>query len=558
MRPLLLALVALAAPLGAQSPIRIQTDSLRAETCRGGTLTGTVCKGRKAALRLSVVRRLAARIDSLSVPPVTPPPVVTPPKDTTPAPPPVDTTPTPPPPVTPPTPSAGVELPRAVPTWPAALETASCTQTVTTGLQQAVNAARAGDVLCLSGVFVGPLRLAPRADSGWVVIRSLTEAAAPGQRQRPSQSGALARLQGTGVMPTVSISGAGWYLRSLDIVAESTTTVLGVLVDINGARVVLDRVWVHPPVDRSIQRCVTLNGTWTAIVHSWLSDCHGKGFDSQAIVGWNGAGPFLIEDNTLEGAGENVMFGGADPSVPGLIPSDITFRRNHVTTPTSWQGVWTRKNLFETKNVQRLLVEANVFEHSWNDAQVGQAILLKAANQKGACTWCTAADITIRHNLVRDAIYGLGIVGKDGANRIDSLMRRVVIEENWFEALGPQAQLVGIMNGVSQLTIRRNVMLGTVKNDVFVANAGKPEATGFAFTDNLLQRGAYPLHGCGTVITVCFPGAVITGNAFIGAAWKPAVAGIDAVLDFSAARARGAGIDRTTLDAWIAGVVLQP
>ena len=45
-------------------------------------------------------------------------------------------------------------------------------------------------------------------------------------------------------------------------------------------------------------------------------------------MGWNGPGPFLIENNYLEAAGENVMFGGSDPSIANLVPSNITIRRN--------------------------------------------------------------------------------------------------------------------------------------------------------------------------------------------------------------------------------------
>src|SRR4029079_3430034 len=45
----------------------------------------------------------------------------------------------------------------------------------------------------------------------------------------------------------------------------------------------------------------------------------------------------LIENNYLEGAGENVMFGGADPAIPNLVADGITFRRNFVSRPMSWR-----------------------------------------------------------------------------------------------------------------------------------------------------------------------------------------------------------------------------
>src|SRR5690606_28378953 len=110
-------------------------------------------------------------------------------------------------------------------------------------------------------------------------------------------------------------------------------------------------------------RCVALNSASTAVIDSWLSECHGKGFDSQAIAGWNGSGPYKIVNNHLAGAGENLMFGGADPSIPNGLPEDIEIRRNHFIKPPEWKGVWTVKNLIELKLGRRVLIEGNVFEN---------------------------------------------------------------------------------------------------------------------------------------------------------------------------------------------------
>lgn len=576
-------------PLRGQTPaaIRIQTDSLRAETCRGGTLTGGACKGRKLTLRLTAVRRFAARIDSIVTAPVSgggpivPPKdtLVSPPRDSVPpqdsvVPPPKDSTPSTPPstppapvdtlrppaPVPPPTPSTGVELPRAVPTWPAALETATCTQIVTSGLQAALSSARAGDVLCLSGTFSGNYRFPQRTDSGWVVVRSVVESVGPGIRQRPSLAGALARLQGLGTAPTLAITGAGWYVRSLDIAAESTTTVISTIVNITGARVVLDRVWVHPPTDRSIQRCVAANGADAAVVNSWLGECHGKGFDSQAFWSYNGTGPFLLDNNTLEGAGENIMFGGADPTIAGLIPSDITITRNHIVTPVSWKGRWTKKNLFEIKNAQRVLVQGNVFEGSWSDAQTGFAFILKVANQGGGCRWCTMADVTVRENLIVRVGAVFGVTAKD-PGVVDSLGRRIVIERNYADSVNVGAylgasQLLAVMNDVTGLIVRQNTLLGPTKNDVVVAT--NPAATGATITGNVFTRATYPLHGCAGPILPCFPGSQFAGNVFLGAAIAGAPPGITSAPSLAAALTLGAGIDRAVIDAAVRGVVVQP
>jgi hypothetical protein len=106
-----------------------------------------------------------------------------------------------------------------------------------------------------------------------------------------------------------------------------------------------------------IQRCISLNSGSTAIVDSWLANCHIKGFEGQGIGGWNGPGPYLIRNNYIEAAGINVLLGGATPTIANLRTYDVTIQRNHLIKPLAWRGVWTVKNLFETKNAGRVLVE---------------------------------------------------------------------------------------------------------------------------------------------------------------------------------------------------------
>ena len=40
-------------------------------------------------------------------------------------------------------------------------------------------------------------------------------------------------------------------------------------------------------------------------------------------AGWNGPGPFTIENNYLEGAGENFLLGGSDPAIPDLVSENV-------------------------------------------------------------------------------------------------------------------------------------------------------------------------------------------------------------------------------------------
>ena len=97
-----------------------------------------------------------------------------------------------------------------------------------------------------------------------------------------------------------------------------------------------------------------MNSASTEVLNSYISDVHGRGYDTQAICTWNGPGPFKIINNYLEAAGENVMFGGSPAAIPNLVPTDIEIRNNYFFKPLSWYvndpsyaGIrWSVRNLF--------------------------------------------------------------------------------------------------------------------------------------------------------------------------------------------------------------------
>ncbi len=100
---------------------------------------------------------------------------------------------------------------------------------------------------------------------------------------------------------------------------------------------ILDRCYIHGQPQQNSARGVLLNSASSAVIDSHVSEVHGVGFDSQAILGYNGPGPFKITNNFLEASTENIMFGGADPRIPGLVPSDIEIRGNHLFKPLTWR-----------------------------------------------------------------------------------------------------------------------------------------------------------------------------------------------------------------------------
>jgi hypothetical protein len=102
--------------------------------------------------------------------------------------------------------------------------------------------------------------------------------------------------------------------------------------------IVLDRVYIHGHPTKGQKRGISLNGRAIEVSNSYIANIKAVNADSQALGGWNGAGPFKIINNYLEAAGENVMFGGAWPASSGLIPSNIEIRRNHITKPVAWRN----------------------------------------------------------------------------------------------------------------------------------------------------------------------------------------------------------------------------
>jgi hypothetical protein len=292
--------------------------------------------------------------------------------------------------------------------------------------------------------------------------------------------------------------------------------------------IVIDRSYIHGSASLDLRRGVALNSASSAVVNSTISDIHSAASDAQAICGWNGTGPYLIENNDLEASGENVMFGGADPSIPNALPSDITIRGNTFYKPSSWKGVWEVKNLLELKLGQRVLVENNVFNNVWADAQTGFAINIKSTDQDGSAPWANTSNVTIRNNLIENAVSGVSVAAAPDPNPARPTSN-VAITGNTFAHIGGGAgapdgtlfQILGSGGAIDNLTIADNKALTGVDGlNTTVSFDGAP-TTHFAFTGNTLMEGAYGFKGSGAspgqgTLQAFAPGAVFAGNTLIG------------------------------------------
>ena len=410
-------------------------------------------------------------------------------------------------------------LPRLLVTTIASTPSAGRTLAVAANgkLQAALDSARPGDriVLAAGATFTGNFTLRPKTGGipgGWITVQSSGTIPPEGTRATPALSGpSTARLVSSNASPVITAgNGANrWRLIGLEVTVEPGLKSNNVLIAVGDGdassaselprNVILDRMYVHGTPILETRRCIALNGDSTAVIDSYVSECHSSGYDSQALLGWNGAGPFKITNNYLEASTEVVAFGGADPAIANLVPSDIEIRGNHITRPMSYKGGrWLIKNLVEFKAGRRVLIEGNVIENNWSSAQAGYAFVLWSVNQSGRCTWCVTADVTIQKNLIRNVTSGFQLTAKYSTESIP--MNRVAIRHNVLVGVDNPAVAgggTGILVGGSPsgLSIEHNTMfLPTTSTSALVYTVpATQKLVDHVVRNNLIGGGKYPL-----------------------------------------------------------------
>jgi len=442
------------------------------------------------------------------------------------------------------------ELPRAVPSIPAAVLARPCTKRPTTvaAIQTALNAG-GSHVICL------PMGLALRGnlhingriagDTAWTVLRADTALTLG------------VRLTGAERLPKITAAAIGqpslfihrltskWIIQGLELTTDSTPTTggnyaiyVGEYVNIsNPLRVPRDihftHVNVHGWLHQDLLRGFTIHGANVTVRDSRCTEIHGRNAESQCVLAYNGPGPYLIENNLLEAASENIMWGGGDPGVPGLVPCDITIRGNLIRKPTTWKVYpYNVKLLLEAKNACRMLVEGNRFDGVWTQGQTGFAVALKSVNQEGRCRWCRVTDVTIRGNTFVNVGAGFQFAGRPEMHPVDTALSRVLVTGNWIDSvnMGPfvgEARPLKLLAQANDIAFTRNTFTdrGTYNRDAVVFDIGglKPAVTRFQFDDNVLPIAQY---GVGATAvgqgTAALNAAVAGGwsfarNAFIGA-----------------------------------------
>lgn len=525
--------------------------------------------------------------------------------------------------------------------------------------QAILNAAGPGDVITLpagsaiTGNFTLPRK--PGVDAGWITIRSSGvggESLPQGARATPLQQNAMSKLVSPNSQPALTTEPGAHHYRFIGIeftIAPDVMLNYGIVRLGEGDEsdpmllprdLIFDRCYIHGHATADVSRGVALNSASTDVINSYISDCHGLGFDAQAIAGWNGPGPFRIINNYLEGSGENVLFGGADPKIAGLVPADIEFRNNHCAKPLSWkEGIllkpaglvsgdaqipggliagstyyyrisararagysavaasmssdetavnlspqqtsvnlvwtpvslateyrvyrtsdgpsatsrkwifystrgpslvdvgdstsahsdstppesgtrWSVKNLFELKNARRAVIDGNVFENNWVDAQSGFAVQLTVRNQDGKAEWSSVEDVAFTNNIVRHSAAGINLLGRDNIHPSEQV-KRINISGNLFDDLGGSewgnnGRFLQITESID-VRVDHNTVLQTGN---IITAYGVPNQ-GFSFSNNIALHNDYGIIGDGSsagniTLDRYFPACVVKKNVIVG------------------------------------------
>jgi hypothetical protein len=427
--------------------------------------------------------------------------------------------------------------PASLPPPPPPPSTTGATVTVHAGdnLQAAIDAAQPGDTLLLDAgaTFTGNFLLPAKSGSSFVTIRSAApDASLPGATSRinPSYSALLPKLVSPNSLPALATEAGAHHYKLVAL--EFPANPLGYydMLDLGDGSslqntlasvphdLVLDRLYMHGSPTLGQKRAIGLNSASTTIENCYISEIKAVGQDSQGIAGWNGPGPYAIVNNYIEAAAENILFGGADPSIPNLIPSNITITGNYFTKQVAWRGQhWEVKNSFELKSAAHVTITGNTIENAWADAQAGFIVVLTVRDQDGTAPWSTISDVTFSNNVVRHGGGFVNILGLDDdpvahpsvrmngltiANNlvydIDALKWNNPLTGEW--AVGRAIQ---ILEGPMGVAISHNTIVSSDPNTspnmnsaITIGQIGDVYTTaGLTVTNNVMAEGDYGIAG---------------------------------------------------------------
>lgn len=385
------------------------------------------------------------------------------------------------------------------------------------------------------------------AATGWIVLRSANQANLPAYepdklscRVNPTFASSMWKFQMDGRVGGGGHIGIGtadyahhYWIDGVNIVGRPYATYQGSWMGIMLGRRLYDptvmaigahhfmvtRSYIHGDDRGDIRSAIRIDtdgtngagqvvGGHVGVLCNHIDEIHEEGADTQAIIIIAARGPMLIQNNHLESAGENWMCGGAQAPSAELVPTDIIVRHNYIHKDPAWltetgpQGSpWTRKTALETKDCNRVLIEANEL-HVWF-GEGGHSLRLTPRNESGTAPWSEVSDLEISYNRFHGGPNWLNAFDSDDCNGrppgcYSQTSKRWWIHDNLVYDLGNY--LLGgessgsVMTwasggpgtGFTDFTFSHNTVLGTCER-VWADNEGNH--TNVDYSNNLIEWG---------------------------------------------------------------------
>lgn len=250
---------------------------------------------------------------------------------------------------------------------------------------------------------------------------------ATGTRISPSNVSAMATIDctnpGSGVC-IGSVNNAHHYrFIAVNLVATGNTAAVYYGIELSDSAtsyatldydIILDRSIIEGDASYGMVHGFNMDGENISAVDSYIYGCWSyPGSDAQAIWIGNAGGPYLINDDYLDGAVEDVLFGGDTISITNGLASDVTITNSYFYRSDSEGGSSDSKNLLEFKDGQRILVNYNHFENMYETGnQRGQAINISNIDQNGDNAWNVVQNVTITDNNFNNCAAGILVNGQ--------------------------------------------------------------------------------------------------------------------------------------------------
>jgi hypothetical protein len=173
---------------------------------------------------------------------------------------------------------------------------------------------------------------------------------------------------------------------------------------------------------------LSADGIWVTAIDCGSEDHHydanvpgaygtDANYDSQGLRVVYGPGPVYAENCGWQSSHECVAYGGGAANIANMVGRDFRLYHCYLNRPLAFKGVYTAKNLWESKQGLFLENEDCVYANIWVDNQNGYCIMLTPTNSGGPDTMRTR-DVWI-HGAVMETVGGIAtLIDQSGLARV--------------------------------------------------------------------------------------------------------------------------------------------